>query len=317
MAVTADIERILLARITSGRYPPGSRLPSVRELAEEFGANKNTVSRAFRSLAGKGYLRIEAGVGAFVAGIPLDGPGLEAARETLGEDLASTLRQARLLGLRMEEVASLFHRLMGTVYASDQVEVLFIECNDYDARTLGAKLEQGLGAPMKLVLLSDFVADTESLCSGADLAVTTFYHLAVVREAVAEAGVGTEVVGVHAPPETDALLRISRAPQGSRVLAVCTEKTTLNTIVHQVRAHNPSLQLSTHLVGDPQALERDLRSADLVVDTHTSHQAVVAAGCSAPIITLSFTIDPTSTDFLRGRVAEYVRRHVSEVVGSG
>ncbi|MFF5483036.1 GntR family transcriptional regulator [Streptomyces sp. NPDC012935] len=40
----------LRARITSGRYPFGSNLPSQRELAEEFDVSRDTVQRALREL---------------------------------------------------------------------------------------------------------------------------------------------------------------------------------------------------------------------------------------------------------------------------
>ena len=42
-------ERLRL-RIASGEYPPGEKLPAVRELAAEAGANPNTVQRAFSDL---------------------------------------------------------------------------------------------------------------------------------------------------------------------------------------------------------------------------------------------------------------------------
>ena len=40
----------LQQQIVSGVYPPGSKLPSVRELAADAGVNPNTVQRAFADL---------------------------------------------------------------------------------------------------------------------------------------------------------------------------------------------------------------------------------------------------------------------------
>ena len=40
--------------IVSGEYPPGSRLPSVRELAEQAGVNPNTMQRALSQLEADG-----------------------------------------------------------------------------------------------------------------------------------------------------------------------------------------------------------------------------------------------------------------------
>ena len=40
----------LKAKIVSGEYPPGQRIPPVRELAAEAGVNPNTLQRAFSEL---------------------------------------------------------------------------------------------------------------------------------------------------------------------------------------------------------------------------------------------------------------------------
>jgi DNA-binding transcriptional regulator YhcF (GntR family) len=49
------IEKIQM-RIISGFYPPGSKLPSVRELAAEAGVNPNTMQKAFSELERSGLL---------------------------------------------------------------------------------------------------------------------------------------------------------------------------------------------------------------------------------------------------------------------
>jgi DNA-binding transcriptional regulator YhcF (GntR family) len=59
------VERIQI-RIVKGTYPPGSRLPSVRELALEAGVNPNTVQRAYADLEQNGFLRTERTNGKFV-----------------------------------------------------------------------------------------------------------------------------------------------------------------------------------------------------------------------------------------------------------
>ena len=46
----------LSACIASGRFPPGSRLPSVRELAADAGVNPNTMQRALTELEARGLI---------------------------------------------------------------------------------------------------------------------------------------------------------------------------------------------------------------------------------------------------------------------
>ncbi len=45
-----QIESMIKARIFSGEYPPGSHIPSVREIAQELAVNPNTVQKAFKDL---------------------------------------------------------------------------------------------------------------------------------------------------------------------------------------------------------------------------------------------------------------------------
>jgi DNA-binding transcriptional regulator YhcF (GntR family) len=44
--MATDIEEMLAERIRTGAYPPGSQLPTVRDLAHELAVNKNTIVRA-------------------------------------------------------------------------------------------------------------------------------------------------------------------------------------------------------------------------------------------------------------------------------
>ena len=56
----------LKRRIITGVYPPGSRLPSVRELAAEAGVNPNTMQRALAQLEQEGLARADRTAGRLV-----------------------------------------------------------------------------------------------------------------------------------------------------------------------------------------------------------------------------------------------------------
>lgn len=62
---TQLIEHIQRAIVT-GEYPPGSKLPSVRELAAEAGVNPNTMQRALAELEAQGMLFTQRTSGRFV-----------------------------------------------------------------------------------------------------------------------------------------------------------------------------------------------------------------------------------------------------------
>ena len=56
----------LTRRIITGGYPPGSRLPPVRELAAQAGVNPNTMQRALAELETEGLARADRTAGRLV-----------------------------------------------------------------------------------------------------------------------------------------------------------------------------------------------------------------------------------------------------------
>jgi GntR family transcriptional regulator len=64
----AQVAAVLAARITDGTYPAGRRVPSARELAEEFEVSKRTAEAALTALRERGLVRGVVGRGTFVVG---------------------------------------------------------------------------------------------------------------------------------------------------------------------------------------------------------------------------------------------------------
>lgn len=60
------IEQAILARIREGGYEVGGRLPPERKLMELYGASRDTVRRALRSLEAHGYIQRQGAAGTFV-----------------------------------------------------------------------------------------------------------------------------------------------------------------------------------------------------------------------------------------------------------
>ena len=61
-----QIIQILQVGIAKGIYPPGSKMPAVRDLAMEAGVNPNTMQRALAELERDGVVRTERTSGRFV-----------------------------------------------------------------------------------------------------------------------------------------------------------------------------------------------------------------------------------------------------------
>ena len=61
-----QVAAILRERIAVGRYAPGTRLPSINDLVQEFGVARTTAGKALRLLVEDGLAEISQGMGFYV-----------------------------------------------------------------------------------------------------------------------------------------------------------------------------------------------------------------------------------------------------------
>ncbi|MGA8256931.1 MAG: GntR family transcriptional regulator [Nocardioides sp.] len=92
----------IAGRAASGQLSAGTKLPTVRALADELGLATNTVARAYKELEGDGVVVTEGRRGTFVASGPTPYNAVDAAGE-----YAAT---ARRLGLTLAEATRLLER---------------------------------------------------------------------------------------------------------------------------------------------------------------------------------------------------------------
>lgn len=97
--------------IVTGAFPPGERLPSVRDLATEAGVNPNTMQRALAELERDGLVYSQRTAGRFVTE---DNTMINAAKRSLAERHVKTFLEAMLrLGFQREEIISLITQELG------------------------------------------------------------------------------------------------------------------------------------------------------------------------------------------------------------
>ncbi len=109
---SAPIYSQLIAQITmgivSGAFPPGERLPSVRDLAAEAGVNPNTMQRALTELERSGLVYSQRTAGRFVTEEQerIDQAKLGLAGTQIHAFVAAMLR----LGYHKEEILGLLEK---------------------------------------------------------------------------------------------------------------------------------------------------------------------------------------------------------------
>jgi GntR family transcriptional regulator len=139
--------RALASSLASGRWPPGSLLPSERTLAEELGVSRTTLRHALRELADAGVLEPAPQRGWFVARAFIS-EGAAARGLTAGSRLVSVLK--RPCSFEVAEV-------LGIPPASDVIDLELVRTLD------GLPVAvQSLSLPYRLVpdLDSETLSDT-------------------------------------------------------------------------------------------------------------------------------------------------------------
>jgi len=125
----------ILKLIEAGEFPPGSRLPGERDLAERFGVSRVTVREAEIALEAQGWISIKTGSGVYVRARPA--PALGALPDVTAFDLtaarilieaeAAALAASRITDDEVVEMETLL-AAMSAPDASDD------EANEYDRR---------------------------------------------------------------------------------------------------------------------------------------------------------------------------------------
>lgn len=297
--VTADeIEAALASRISAGVYPPDAAIPSLRDLAHELGANRNTVNKACRTLQIAGILESRPGKKGFFV---RHAPAGRGAAERMRRQAYDLVWQAMAAGIPREQVAHDLSAAVERVYGSGDLRVAFYECNAHDSQQLGGELARLVGQPVDASLLDDLETHADRVAERYDLVVTTFHHLAAVNRTLSHAI--EKVIGVDTRPTPEALLGIARLTS-PHIGLVCTLANTAHMLKHVIYSYHPECSVDVALIDQPRDIERVLRSSDHLVATHTCLGTLREMTDRLPDVVVEFRIDEQSADYLRQRIRD-------------
>lgn len=288
-----DLERMVEEQIRAGVYEEGARLPTVRELAQRYSVNKNTASRAYQALERRGLIDMSRGRGAFVR--PPPEPGA-----TWQQRIEQLVHEARQLGVGRPQLLDVMSHTIERIYGPEAPRALFVECNRPDLEALGTELSTITGSPMELALLDEALRSAGALVRRYDLLVTTFQHLGQLRQAT-PADARSQVIGVHVLPTHDSLLELARLHVATFGL-ICDTPSTIESLSHIISTYNPAAAILPALIDDEAQLRHVAMHADAIVVTRSCLERLSTLEIAQPIVTVVFTIDQQSIDFLRRRL---------------
>lgn len=218
----------LTADIQQGFLPVGTKLPTVRELAEVNGLAVGTVRQAYDALTRQGFIVMTQGRGSFVRsttplGVDRTEDGTRHSRKqkallaidrALGEilDLGISPREARIFfDLKLRELEG----------RGPTVKVGLIDCNPEALAQISAQMAPLTNVEITRFLLDDILATPERLGPELDLLVVTSTHVAQLAEFL-----DTErpLVTVVMTLSNDTAVALARIPKDAKVGILCTSK---------------------------------------------------------------------------------------------
>jgi len=95
-------------KVIEGKYPPGEKIPSVRDLAAEMGVNPNTVMRTYSELQMRGIIDNKRGVGYYVSTDAVSIVIQWKKKEFFDIDLPVIVKQTKIMNISYEELKPYF-----------------------------------------------------------------------------------------------------------------------------------------------------------------------------------------------------------------
>ena len=97
-------------QVLSGKWKPGDRIPSVREVAVQMEVNPNTAIRAFHTLQEEGVLYNQRGVGYFIDEQAVSIVKKKRRNEFINQKLPLLFKEMELLEFSFQELEEIYNK---------------------------------------------------------------------------------------------------------------------------------------------------------------------------------------------------------------
>lgn len=253
--------------IACGEIPPGTQLPSVRELAGELGIGTVTVSQVYRELQLSGLLESQPGRGTFVAEngpAALEGQGrvLE-----LQRSIDALIAQADALGVARADLAAMVSARLGRHASAEPLRLAFVGIFPEATRAYVADLRTMLrpGDRIEAFVLGELQQDKKILkqVRQSELVITTAHRKSQVQSAV---GSRIPVIGLNFIPSERTRMALAELGPRTRLGILSTFPEFLPTMkagIERFAAHLDSPL--TAVLEDRESVEQLIRNCNVIV----------------------------------------------------
>jgi GntR family transcriptional regulator len=303
LSLREQIKRQIKMLIESGELKSGEILPSARDFSAILNVNRNTITQAYKELAGDGILTVTVGSGTFVK----EDLSLKPRKE-INQLFDRAVAKARRLGFNLDEIAEGFLNRLATLSTDfSRKRVLVVDCNDELLGYLCKRITGALGVQTEGILiqkLEENAAVANEILHDKDLVVCGLNHLEELKKVVPDPGV--EVVAILIQPDAKVLNYLSRIPAGTRVGYVCANQRSAETLYNS-SFFSGGNELRRILAGfdSGKQLKKVIEECDIVFATkfiYARMRKIIKPG--KKLIRVDMAMDATSLEFIKERLLE-------------
>lgn len=287
--------------ISVGDVAPGDSLPSIRQLEQQLGINRNTVRQAYLQLEGEGLVVLRQGREARVVDRPRPGaPRGAPAPSGLARDLATSFLQlSEAEGLDAVQVAEYFEDL-ARAHDAAHPKCAFLECSPGQAAHFAQHAEGHLGRRVLPVDLHDLRGRSGVLPASVRVVLTPHWHFGEARDLLSDRSLEVFGVLVCITAECEERLRAIDCPVVGMVVRDAESAAGYREVLGR---HVRSRDIRVALADDVSALRMLAREAGALVHTSPCADTVhfVTDG-RLPVQEIVFETRPEDLDGIRSAV---------------
>lgn len=202
----------IYADIKNGKLPSGTKLATVRELANQLHVACGTVKRAYDELSKLGVVEMTQGRGTYVRYLPKNSDSRKEQAMAAIESMLDQLEALKLSPVEMSIFIDL--KLRERAQQKQAVRVALVECNPEILFQLTKRLRRYDNIDVYSYVLDELMAYPYKIGEETDLIVTSAVHAKALEEAVSEKG---KIVKVALSTVPGAVLKIAMLKPNRRI----------------------------------------------------------------------------------------------------
>lgn len=256
--------------VATGSLPPGSQLPSVRELAERLEVSPVTISNVVRTLRQRALIETVPGRGTFVADTRGDRPAGHALA-TLHRAVDQLVGLADRSGVSRDELSGLINVRLRHGNGRRSLDVRFVGIYPDATRAYGRAIAQRLGSGCAVTTTTFDALDEDLLAelSSADLVLTLPYRRSELEALLPD---GPRVDPLRFIPSAQVRAELATLSPFARVGVVSTVPAFLPTFLEGVRSYARHVADVRGTVLDAVDLDALIVTSDVLVFATGAHE---------------------------------------------